>query len=130
MKKMAGSLREHEELLLNWFRAKGEMSSGAVEGFSSVVEQLLLPVVNLRGTETEFIAEVGDGNAVDDMPLNDRGLFLGSELPSSRRGYGETLHSCCKLTRTASYSISKGSKIVLRPVGACIATIIFPGDDN
>lgn len=32
MKKVARMLRAHEELLLNWFRAKGEISSGAVEG--------------------------------------------------------------------------------------------------
>ena len=32
MKKIAQMLRAHEELILNWFRAKGEISSGAVEG--------------------------------------------------------------------------------------------------
>ena len=32
MKEMAGTLRRHRELLLNWFRAKGEISSGSVEG--------------------------------------------------------------------------------------------------
>src|ERR1019366_1953484 len=30
MKKVARMLRAHEELLLNWFRAKGEISNGAV----------------------------------------------------------------------------------------------------
>ena len=35
MKKVARSLRQHEELLMNWFRAKGEMSSGIVEGFNN-----------------------------------------------------------------------------------------------
>src|SRR5207302_3810021 len=28
-------LRAHEELLMNWFRAKGEISSGAVEGLTN-----------------------------------------------------------------------------------------------
>lgn len=28
-------LRGHRTLLLNWFRAKGQLSSGAVEGFNS-----------------------------------------------------------------------------------------------
>ena len=32
MKKVARMLQAHEELLLNWFRAKGELSSAAVEG--------------------------------------------------------------------------------------------------
>jgi transposase len=35
MKKVARMLRAHEELLLNWFRAKGEISSGAVEGLNN-----------------------------------------------------------------------------------------------
>ena len=32
MKKVARMLRKHEPLLPNWFRAKGELSGGAVEG--------------------------------------------------------------------------------------------------
>jgi transposase len=35
MQKVARMLRAHEELLLNWFRAKGEISSGAVEGLNN-----------------------------------------------------------------------------------------------
>jgi transposase len=35
MKKVARSLRRHRELLLNWFRARGEISSGIVEGFNN-----------------------------------------------------------------------------------------------
>ena len=35
MKKMARTLRTHRPLLLNWFRAKGAMSSGVVEGFNN-----------------------------------------------------------------------------------------------
>lgn len=34
MKKVARMLRGHRELLLNWFRAKGQLSSGVVEGFN------------------------------------------------------------------------------------------------
>jgi transposase len=37
MKKVARMLRTHEELLLNWFRAKGEISSGAVEGLNNKI---------------------------------------------------------------------------------------------
>lgn len=37
MKKVARMLRRHEPLLLNWFRAKGELSSGAVEGLNNKV---------------------------------------------------------------------------------------------
>ena len=35
MKKMARTLRAHRPLLLNWFRAKGALSAGAVEGFNT-----------------------------------------------------------------------------------------------
>ena len=35
LKKVARMLRNHRELLLNWFRAKGQLSSGIVEGFNN-----------------------------------------------------------------------------------------------
>ena len=38
MKKVARTLRKHRELILNWFRAKGAMSSGVVEGFNNKVK--------------------------------------------------------------------------------------------
>ncbi len=38
MKKMARTLRSHEALILNWFRAKGLMSSGVVEGLNNKVK--------------------------------------------------------------------------------------------
>jgi transposase len=38
MKKVARTLRNHRELILNWFRAKGEVSSGAVEGLNNKVK--------------------------------------------------------------------------------------------
>jgi len=38
MKKVARTLRNHRALLLNWFRAKGALSSGVVEGFNNKVK--------------------------------------------------------------------------------------------
>jgi len=38
MKEVARTLRNHRELLLNWFRAKGALSSGVVEGFNNKVK--------------------------------------------------------------------------------------------
>ena len=35
MKRVARMLRGHRDLLLNWFRAKGQVSSGVVEGFNN-----------------------------------------------------------------------------------------------
>jgi transposase len=37
MKKVARMLRSHEELLMNWFKAKGEISAGAVEGLNNKI---------------------------------------------------------------------------------------------
>ena len=37
MKKVANMIERHEELLLNWFRAKKEISSGAVEGLNNKI---------------------------------------------------------------------------------------------
>ena len=37
MRKVARTLRTHEELLLNWFKAKGEISGGAVEGLNNKI---------------------------------------------------------------------------------------------
>lgn len=38
MKKVAKTLRNHRELLINWFHAKGRISSGAVEGMNNKVK--------------------------------------------------------------------------------------------
>jgi transposase len=38
MKKAARMLRAHEELLLNWFRAKGEISNRVVEGLNNKID--------------------------------------------------------------------------------------------
>jgi transposase len=37
MKKVARMLRVHEPLILNWFRAKGEISTGAMEGLNNKI---------------------------------------------------------------------------------------------
>jgi transposase len=37
MRRVARMLRAHEELILNWFRAKGEISTGVVEGLNNKI---------------------------------------------------------------------------------------------
>jgi len=37
MRKVARMLRAHEELILNWFRAKGEIYAGMVEGLNNKI---------------------------------------------------------------------------------------------
>jgi transposase len=51
MKKIARSLREHEELLLNWFRAKGEISAGIVEGFNNKAKLTMRKAYGFRSEE-------------------------------------------------------------------------------
>jgi len=41
MKKVARMLRAHRPLLMNWFRARGEISAGAVEGLNNKAKPLL-----------------------------------------------------------------------------------------
>jgi transposase len=38
MKKIARSIRTHQPLILNWFRARGQVSAGAVEGLNNKVK--------------------------------------------------------------------------------------------
>jgi transposase len=48
MKRVARTLRAHEELLLNWFRAKGEISAGTVEGLNNKIRVLTRRSYGLR----------------------------------------------------------------------------------
>jgi len=54
IKKFVGTLREHRELLLNWFRAKKEISCGVVEGLNTNVK---LALRKARGFKSYEIAE-------------------------------------------------------------------------
>jgi transposase len=56
MKKMARSLREHEELLINWFRAKGEISAATVEGFNNKAKLTMRKAFGFRSDEVVTIA--------------------------------------------------------------------------
>lgn len=68
MKKVARTLRAHEELILNWFRAKGEISSGAVEGLNNKIR-----VVTRRsyGFRTYKAMEVALYHALGRLPEPD-----------------------------------------------------------
>jgi len=56
MKKVAHMLRAHEDLLLNWFRAKGEVSTGAVEGLNNKIRVVTRRSYGFRTYETMEIA--------------------------------------------------------------------------
>ncbi len=56
MKKMARSLRGHRELLLNWFRARGAVSAGTVEGFNNKAKLTLRKSYGFRTYKAMEIA--------------------------------------------------------------------------
>jgi len=56
MMKVARMLRAHQELLLNWFRAKGEISSGAVEGLNNRIRVVTRRSYGFRTYEAMEIA--------------------------------------------------------------------------
>ena len=51
MKKMAKTLRKKRELLLNWFRAEGALSSGVVEGFNNKLKLITRKSYGFRTQE-------------------------------------------------------------------------------
>ena len=46
----------------------------------AVLEELLEPAIELVGVDVEFIAQVGDGNLVDEVPLEDGDLLGAGEM--------------------------------------------------
>jgi transposase len=56
MKKIAGSLREHQSLILNWFRAKGMVSAGSVEGLNNKAKLTIRKAYGFRTYEAIEIA--------------------------------------------------------------------------
>jgi len=56
MKKVARMLRSHEDLLMNWFKAKGEISAGAVEGLNNKIRVVTRRSYGFRTYEAMEIA--------------------------------------------------------------------------
>ena len=56
MKKVARTLRRHRELILNWFHAKGELSSEIVEGLNNKVKLTTRKAYGFRTYEAVEIA--------------------------------------------------------------------------
>ena len=66
MKKMARQLRRHRPLLLNWFRAKGQFSSGIVEGFNTKAK---LTTRKSYGFRTYHATEIALYHALGALPV-------------------------------------------------------------
>jgi transposase len=63
MTKVARTLRAHRELLLNWFRARGQVSAGAVEGLNYNAKLTMRQAYGfhtLRGVKTALYHRLGD----------------------------------------------------------------------
>ena len=56
MKKIVGTLREHRDLILNWFRAKGKVSAGSVEGLNNKAKLTIRKAYGFRTYEAIEIA--------------------------------------------------------------------------
>src|SRR5215471_8092565 len=57
MKKVARTLRAHRELLLNWFRARKQISAGMVEGFNNRAAQTVISKSPLRQIIRHVLAQ-------------------------------------------------------------------------
>jgi transposase len=56
MKKIARTIRAHRPLILNWFRAKGEVSAGAVEGLNNKVKLVTRKSYGFRTVQVAKLA--------------------------------------------------------------------------
>ena len=56
MKKFVGTVRRHEELMMNWFKAKKQYSSGVVEGLNRKVNLVTRKAYGFKSYETLKIA--------------------------------------------------------------------------
>jgi transposase len=65
MKKIARSLREHRDLILNWFRAQGTVSSGSVEGLNNKAK---LTIRKAYGFRTYEAIEIALYHTLGDLP--------------------------------------------------------------
>ena len=65
MKEVARMLRSHRDLILNWFRARGQFSSGIVEGFNGKARVITKRAYGFR---TYQVMEVALYHALGDLP--------------------------------------------------------------
>ena len=56
MKKVATTIRNHRPLIMNWFRAKGQLSSGAVEGLNNKVKLVTRKSYGFRTADVAKLA--------------------------------------------------------------------------
>jgi transposase len=65
IKAVARSIRNHRELILNWFKAKKEFNSGVVEGLNYKIKLTLRKAYGYRSLE---VAEIALYHALGHLP--------------------------------------------------------------
>ena len=68
MKEVARMIRNHKELILNWFRVKGSISQGIVEGFNGKAK---VTIRKSYGFRTFRIMEISLYHALGELPMPD-----------------------------------------------------------
>lgn len=66
MKKVAKQVRKHKDLMLNWFEANGELSSGIVEGFNNKAK---LTMRKAYGYKSSNLLKVSLYHTLGDLPM-------------------------------------------------------------
>jgi transposase len=72
MKKVARMLRAHQPLILNWFRAKGEISSGSVEGLNNKIRVVTRRSYGFRTYDAMEIALYHNLGRLPEPPVTHR----------------------------------------------------------
>jgi transposase len=72
MRTVAQTLRRHEPLLMNWFRAKGEVSSGAVEGMNNKIRVVTRRSYGFRTDRALVVALYHNLGRLPEPPLTHR----------------------------------------------------------
>jgi len=65
MKRVARTLRRHRELILNWFKSKGDISAGIVEGLNANAK---LTTKKARGFRTANAAKIALFHSLGNLP--------------------------------------------------------------
>ena len=68
MKKVAQTIRNHEPLIMNWFKAKGELHLGTVEGLNNRLKSCIR---NSYGVKTFKILEIMLYHKLGDLPVSE-----------------------------------------------------------
>ena len=66
MKKVAKMIRGHKELMLNWFEANGQLSSGVVEGFNNKAK---LTMRKAYGYKSPNLLKISLYHTLGDLPM-------------------------------------------------------------